>query len=193
MSAQSSGQLDSVVKIIVDPAYDRATGASDAALLVLSKPIVAPTIGLATGADQALVAPGARASIAGWGETSAGSGGGSSILPSASTEVQASPVCTHHYPDYNASVDVCTVHAPKSDTGTCRGDSGGPLVATTAGGGAVQIGVISAGPADCNPVAADLFTAVAPLANWANGAIRAVAPAARAARCRRTHRAGCRS
>jgi len=175
VTAASSGQLSSVSKIIVDPAYSAATASSDAALLVLSKPISAPTVVLATSADLALNRPGTGTLIAGWGKTSGSSGSGSALLQWASTAVQSPDYCSQYYAHYDASVHLCTVNPPTYSTATCAGDSGGPLIAREANGAPVEIGLTSTGPSDCNTTTADLFTAVAPLSDWVHGVIRAAA------------------
>jgi hypothetical protein len=172
-------QVGHVSKVIVDPAYDPASATSDAALLVLFTPTTAPSLRLATTADDNLEQAGTGAVIAGWGAMYAGA----SLeygLEWASTVVQSSAYCGQFQFSnffYNPLLHLCSVNAPSYDTATCYGDSGGPLVTTDSTGRAVELGVTSVGPADCNTVSADYFTAVAPLSSWANNWISALAPA----------------
>jgi secreted trypsin-like serine protease len=166
-----------VSRVIVDPAYNPAAITSDAALLVLSTPTTAPAIRLASSADQYLEQAGTGAVIAGWGATYAG-GPPMYVLQWAPTVVQSSAYCAQ-FSDldfaFNPAVHLCAVDYPYY-TGTCFGDSGGPLLASDAAGNPVEIGVTSVGPADCNTVTADYFTAVRPLSAWASSWISAVAP-----------------
>lgn len=170
-------QVRPVSKVIVNPAYNRATGAFDAALLALPTPTTAPAIRLGGSADRYLEQPGTGALVVGWGDTYAGSGP-QAVLRWAPTVVQRSAYCGQFHSFglvYNPSIQLCAVNAPTYDTGTCNGDSGGPLVTADSKGYAVEFGVTSMGPADCNTVSADYFTAVPPLSSWANSWINAVA------------------
>ena len=102
------------------------------------------------------------------------------VLQWATTVVQSSTYCAQPFFSnftFNPAVHLCAVDYPYDDTGTCSGDSGGPLLAADAAGRPVEIGVTSVGPANCNTVTADYFTAVLPLSSWANSWINAVAPA----------------
>ncbi len=168
-------QVSDVSQIIVDPLYHPLTATSDAALLVLSTPTTAPSIGLATAADQSLEQPGTNAIIAGWGETYPGSAP-TQTLEWASTVVQNPAYCSifNFAPfTYNPALKLCSVNPP--NTGTCNGDSGGPLLASNASNQPVEIGLTSYGPSDCNTVSADFFTTVAPLSSWVGKEIQAVA------------------
>ena len=172
-------RVSGVSRVIVDPAYNPAAKTSDAALLVLSAPTTAPAIRLAGSGDQSLEQAGRRAVIAGWGATY---GGGPLVyaLQWASTVVQSSAYCAQPFFSnftFNPAVHLCAIDYPYGDTGTCSGDSGGPLLVNDAAGQPVEIGVTSVGPANCNTVTADYFTAVLPLSSWARGWITALAPA----------------
>jgi V8-like Glu-specific endopeptidase len=163
-----------VSQVIVNPAYDPATDAYDAALLVLSTPTTAPAISLATSTDAYLEQAGTEAFIAGWGATYDG-GPFQTYLQWAPTVVQDSGYCAQLNPYFDAS-RLCTVDPPSFLTGTCNGDSGGPLAAYGPTGQLVEIGITTEGPTDCDTSTADYFAATIPLEAWAAGWIQAVAP-----------------
>lgn len=167
--------VSGVSQVIVEPGYPAGGGPYDAALLVLSAPIAAPPLRLATPSDLALEQPGMPAFIAGWGETYAGSGP-MLDLAWASTVVQGPGYCGLQSPVYVAGYELCVVNPPTYDTGTCHGDSGGPLVVADGAGQPVEIGVTSFGPVDCNTASADFFTRVDSFSSWAKSSIAAVAP-----------------
>jgi hypothetical protein len=170
-------EVSEVSKVIVDPAYDPTTNDFDAALLVLSTPIAAPTIRLAGSADLALERGGTNAAVAGWGETYAGSDP-PAALRWADTVVQPPAYCDQFSAPYAPGFQLCTVDYPFDDAGTCNGDSGGPLLADDSAGRLVEIGITSYGPADCNTYSANYFTAVPLISSWAGSQINAANPAA---------------
>ena len=167
--------VSGVSRVIVDPAYNPTTHLSDAALVVLSSPTTAPSVGLASSANLGLETAGTGAVISGWGETFQGSGVAAD-LQWAETVVQSSAYCGQFDSAYDAAFQICAVDFPFDDTATCNGDSGGPLLAVGPDDQAVQIGITDFGPADCDTVSADYFTAVEPLATWARAQIEAAAP-----------------
>jgi hypothetical protein len=174
----ASRHVSGVSQVIVDPSYNIAAKTSDAALLILSTPTTAPAVRLATSADQDLAQPGTVAVIAGWGATYAG-GLFQYLLQWAATVVQGPAYCGQFQFanfTYNPLLHLCAVDYPYDDTAACNGDSGGPMLTGDASGNAVEIGVTSVGPTDCNTVTADYFTAVVQLSSWVNGWISAVAP-----------------
>lgn len=170
----SQRQLSTVSRVIVNPAYDPATDTSDAALLVLSTPTTAPTIPLASSADESLYDGGTGAVIAGWGETYDG-GPPVEYLQWAQTVVQNPGYCSQFNPDFDSHSQLCAVN-PDLSTGTCNGDSGGPIAAFDTAGQLVEIGLTTEGPVDCNTNTADYFAATLPISAWAQAWIQAVAP-----------------
>jgi hypothetical protein len=167
-------QVSGVSSVIVNPNYDPTTHNYDAALLVLTTQTTAPSIALAGAADVNLEQAGTGAAIAGWGETYAGSPP-PYVLQWAETVVQRRSYCNQFAPGYASTLQLCAVDYPYDDTATCFGDSGGPLIGAQAGK-AVEIGITSTVPGDCNTVSADFFTAVVPISSWATAQIQAVAP-----------------
>ncbi len=174
----SSAVRSSVSKIVVDPSYDPTAVTSDVALLVLSQPISAPTIRIATSSDMTSEQPGTPAAITGWGLTSI-STPEPTVLQWAPTVVQSPDYCdAHDYGDgiFVPDLQLCTADTPALDTAFCSGDSGGPLIATDAGGKPVEIGIISQGSSGCDPRLEDFSTRAIAISPWALGVIRAVAP-----------------
>jgi hypothetical protein len=169
-------QLNSVSRLIVDPAYDPVTHDSDVALLVLSQPTTAPSIALASSADSGLTVPGTAAAITGWGMTYQGSAI-PDVLQWATTVVQSPAYCGQFSTVYDSSSQLCAVDYPNDDDGTCNGDSGGPLLAATSTEQLYEIGVVSYGPANCNTVSADYFTSMSAVQPWIASEVSAVAPA----------------
>lgn len=168
-------QISPVSEVIVNAAYDPTTDASDAALLVLSKPTTAPAIPLATPADEYLDQAGTEAYIAGWGATYYDDPTIPTYLQWAPTVLQSPGYCPQFNPYFDAS-RLCTVDPPSFLTGTCNGDSGGPLAAYGPTGQLVEIGITTQGPTDCNTGTADYFAATIPLDSWVAGWIQAAAP-----------------
>ena len=169
-------QISDVSQVLVDPNFDVVTLDNDAALLVLSASVSAPTIPL-WGSGE--LAAGTGGWIAGWGETYYGDSSLQTLLQWAPTVVQNTAYCSQeagaNYA-YDSSTELCTVNPPTYSTGTCHGDSGGPLLADDADDTAIEIGITSVGPADCNTTSADYFTALLPAEPWVESEISAVAP-----------------
>lgn len=163
--------LSAVSQVVVDPAYNPATRDADAALLVLSRPISAPSVALLTG--EAFPA-GTAAAIAGWGLTSS-NGAIPDVLQWASTVLQSPTYCSDIYSGYDSTLQLCAVDTPSNETATCNGDSGGPLL-TSYNNQLVEIGITSYGPTDCDAVSADYFTAIQPQSSWIDSEIAAVQP-----------------
>jgi trypsin len=168
-------QLSPVSRVIVNPGYDPASDTYDAALLVLSTPTTAPTIPLASSADESLYDGGTGAVIAGWGETYDG-GAPVEYLQWAPTVVQNPGYCSQFNPYFDSYAQLCAVNPPDFSTGTCNGDSGGPIAAYDTADQLVEIGLTTEGPVDCNTDTADYFAATLPLSTWAASWIQAVAP-----------------
>lgn len=167
--------ISDVSQVRPAPGYDPRGPKHDAGLLVLSKPVNHPAVSLWQSGN---INAGTPAQIAGWGETSFGSG-----LPKrlrwASTAVQSASYCTHAAGAnfmFDPASMLCAVDAPSDHTGTCSGDSGGPLLVTASGGTVMEVGVTSVGPANCGTHRADYFTAVRPIYPWVSGQIKAFAP-----------------
>jgi secreted trypsin-like serine protease len=168
--------VSDVSQVIPAPAFNPRTDASDAALLVLSAPVAAPTVQLATPADANLQRDGGGAVVAGWGERFSGSGP-SQQLEWASATIQSTKYCGQFgfgRLAFHPGIQLCTVNFPHGDTGICRGDSGGPLLAAGPAGQPVEVGISVLAPYDCDTVLSDVYTSVAPVAGWIQNELQAV-------------------
>ena len=117
---------------------------NDVAVLVLAEASSIAPVAYARPADAAFFAPGAIATIAGWGATSEG-GSGSDRLLKASVSVMTDGRCADVYgPEYNGASMVCAGD-PQGGTDTCQGDSGGPLTVAGPGGAPLLAGATSFG------------------------------------------------
>ncbi|MDX3527832.1 MULTISPECIES: S1 family serine peptidase [Streptomyces] len=141
LSNKKQGHLRNVRTITLHPRYN---GDYDVAFLELDKPVygIAP-VNLPTPGTDALIRPGAKATVAGWGNTD-------NELPNHPDRLRAVDVpivshieCKASYPSYDKKVHVCAGVEGKD---SCQGDSGGPLFRTLKGRkGVYQIGVVSYG------------------------------------------------
>ncbi|MFJ1598412.1 S1 family peptidase [Streptomyces sp. NPDC088261] len=128
----ADGQEIAVRSVLVDPAYDPATNASDLAVLTLADALPASyVIPTAEPGDEA-AAPGTPAAVYGWGDTT-GQGRYAYGLRSAPVTVLPDAACERAYPGgpggrYEASTMLCAGDTAGGHD-ACQGDSGGPLVA----------------------------------------------------------------
>lgn len=176
-------QLSKVRRAIVYPGFNRFKLHGDAALLELATPTTMPPIALAEPSDVALLGAGLPTYIAGWGQRGGlGPSKQTLVLRKARTFVQRRLYCRNHsrlyYPFFNFSFQLCTITAPKLNSGTCHGDSGGPALAFRADGTPVQIGITSLGPANCDTRLPDVYTRADLVAPWVSEWVAASAPPA---------------
>ena len=174
---KTSGVNSAVAKAIPYPGWE--LGNHDAAVLVLSRPVAAPAIRLATSpADEKLLAIGAEAFEAGWGKTSFYGGEYPADLMWTNTKTYAVGLTVEGHEEVCAPTTICTSNGGK---GVCPGDSGGPLWAET-GGGPVEIGLASfdlepegGGESTCNRTGSTRVDEIEP---WIEEQISAHAPRA---------------
>lgn len=146
MSESTSGERIQAMRILVNPHYgDRG---DDVALVELERAPADPQpVKLAGPAESGLWAPGAMATILGWGATQE-DGSASDVLLEARVPVVADDSCGRAYADpswgFDADIMVCAGY-PEGGTDTCQGDSGGPLAVQAADGSWRQVGVTSFG------------------------------------------------
>ncbi|WP_338895698.1 serine protease [Streptomyces sp. TG1A-60] len=128
----AEGQEIPVSGTWVNPEYDAYTKAGDFAVVTLASPLPADSVIGWAGAGDAVYAPGTRAGVYGWGDTS-GAGDYAQILRAAPVKVLADAVCERAYPGSAAGryLPGSMVCAGEQTGGrdACQGDSGGPLVA----------------------------------------------------------------
>jgi secreted trypsin-like serine protease len=170
-------QASRVFAVIVYDGFHRRRADGDAALLVLSTPVAAPPIRLATSSDRGDLKAGSTALIAGWGKTDYKQQRPTEELRWANTVVQRASWCNRSARPFRAEDELCTIDPPSYQTGPCLGDSGGPLLARDAARGEfVQIGITSHGYGRCSTRLPSIFTRVDPIASWIQGWIDAYQP-----------------
>jgi secreted trypsin-like serine protease len=156
-----------VLGVIVYPGFARRLDQGDAALLVLSSPVVAPPISLATASQMKRLKAGLQATMAGWGLTSFTQRLPTETLQSADTVVQGRRWCALNAPPFSAKGEICGIAPPSYATGACSGDSGGPLLAQLPGGGGpIQIGIAVHVYGQCSTRRPSVFVKVSAIASW---------------------------
>jgi transmembrane serine protease 9 len=187
-----SGEAIAVKRILVHPQYaspdSEASASYDVALLELARPSTTGTpIPIVAPAQKALWAPGADATVTGWGGIFYPGIGGVNTTESQLQEVAVPMVsdeeCGRYFYRDDALVGkfdpetmVCAGQ-PYGITDSCSGDSGGPLVVSD-GTSLVQVGVVSWGFGCGYPLNYGVYSRIgeAPLSDW----IAAQLPAAAA-------------
>lgn len=172
-------RISRVAQVLVDPGYDPQRTLNDTALLVLSAPVTAPTVAIATAADAALVAPGAQLSVAGWGLTEFEPPTSPNLMREAQLVVQDTSFCKRKLLpflfSYSPASQFCVKTASSPGAGLCNGDSGGPGVAQRPDGSLVQVGVISLkGSLECSPDSPQVLARVDRASAWISAWIAAV-------------------
>ena len=161
-----------VLGVIVYPGFARKLDQGDAALLVLSSPVSAPPIALASASEMNRLKAGLEATMAGWGLTSFAQRLPTETLQSADTVVQGRRWCVANAPPFSAKGEICGIAPPGYATGVCSGDSGGPLLARPpggnggGGGGAIQIGIAVHVYGQCSTHRPSVFVKVSAIAAW---------------------------
>lgn len=159
--------VSTVLGVIVYPGFARRVDDGDAALLVLSTPVTAPPITLATSSYMAHLQAGSPAVMAGWGLTSYEQRLPTETLRSASTVVQGRRWCAGNAPPFYAKSEICAIAPPSYATGACSGDSGGPLLAQLSAGGApLQIGIAVHVYGRCSTRRPSVFVSIASISVW---------------------------
>jgi secreted trypsin-like serine protease len=167
--------ISDVSSVKVNPNYDPHGPKHDAGLLILSAPVSHAAVALW---QSGPINAGTAAQIAGWGETSVGSGP-PKRLRWGSSVVQSTSYCGHISAGnftYDPASMLCAQDTPSNRSATCSGDSGGPLLVKQSGGTVLEVGVTSVGPGNCSTHRPDYFTAVRPIYPWISSQIKAFAP-----------------
>ncbi|MCB5167739.1 serine protease [Streptomyces bambusae] len=141
LSKKGQGQLRNVLSIVSHPRY-KQNEAYDLALIELAKPVtnIAP-VKLPTAGTDALLRPGAKATVIGWGNTDTEITRYPDRLRGVKVPLLSHPECKATYRGYDKTVNVCAGVEGKD---SCQGDSGGPLFRKVAGR-TYQIGIVSYG------------------------------------------------
>jgi secreted trypsin-like serine protease len=171
-------QVSKVEQVLAYPGFDPTQLHGDAGLLILTAPVTAPPIALATAADAALYEPGGQLTVAGWGIDNRTTGHAPNQLQAATVPIEEASRCKEgtrrFYPFFDPSRQVCALDAPHFHITTCQGDSGGPAIATRPDGPPVEIGVTSLGDGTCNPASPAVFTRTDQISSWVQSWIDAV-------------------
>lgn len=170
-----------VSQVLVYPGFDPALLHGDAGLLILSSPVAAKPIELATKAEGSLYAAGKKLKVAGWGIDRIDANDHahipnqlqSAVLPIVSAERCRDGV-SRFYSFYDAGRQLCTLDAPQFKVSPCNGDSGGPAIATLSDGTAVEVGIVSMGEFTCSPSSPAVYTRVDQISTWVHRWIDAV-------------------
>jgi Trypsin len=163
--------ISRVSQVLVFPEYVPSRSLNDAALLVLTAPVTAPALSLATPADEALSAPGVPIEIAGWGLVDVDPPQLPAVLREGRSVVQSAAYCQRRLrraiPVYASRSQICVQSQPGSGVGLCDGDSGGPGIARRPDGTPVQIGIVSLkGSFDCSPAVPQVLARVDHVSPW---------------------------
>jgi secreted trypsin-like serine protease len=142
LSQKNQGQLRNVSDIVVHPRYTAGQYNYDVAFLTLDKPVtgIAP-VHLPTVGTDALIRPGAEATVIGWGNTDTEIPSFPDRLRAVDVPIVSHVECTATYPEYDKKVNVCAGVEGKD---SCQGDSGGPMFRKLEGR-VYQIGIVSYG------------------------------------------------
>lgn len=142
LSDKRQGQLRDVQQIVVHPRYLKGNAAYDMALVLLKKPVtgILP-VKLPTAGTDALLRPGAQATVIGWGNTDTELPSFPDRLRGVQVPLLSHAECTATYSEYDKGVNICAGVEAKD---SCQGDSGGPLFRKVSGR-TYQIGVVSYG------------------------------------------------
>ncbi|HEX4305136.1 MAG TPA: serine protease [Solirubrobacterales bacterium] len=163
-------QISKVERVLAYPSFNPTELHGDAGLLILTAPVSAPPVALATGEDASLYEPGDVLTVAGWGIDDRKTEHAPNQLQSAAVPIEEASRCKNgtkrFYPFFDPERQVCTLDAPHFHITTCHGDSGGPAIATRPDGTPVELGVTSLGDGTCNPSSPAVFTRVDQISSW---------------------------
>jgi secreted trypsin-like serine protease len=158
--------VSTVLGVIVYPGLARRVDDGDAALLVLSNPVAAPPLVLATRSDARHLRGGSPAVMAGWGITSYEQRLPTERLRLANTVVQGRNWCKVNARPFYARNEICAISPPSYATGACAGDSGGPLLAQLPTGQQVQIGIAVHVYGRCSTRRPSVYVSAAAISSW---------------------------
>ncbi|MER5732215.1 serine protease [Streptomyces sp. NPDC002138] len=161
LTAVDQGREIAVRGARVNPAYDPVTNAGDLAVLELRESVPARSVLPMAATGHAGYAPGADATVYGWGDTS-GFGDYADTLHAVGVTVLADENCRRAYPgdadgQYQEASMVCA-GVREGGKDACQGDSGGPLVAQGR-----LIGLVSWGRGCGRADSPGVYTRIAPL------------------------------
>lgn len=165
--------ISAVAQVVVDPRFQPSTIENDAGLLILTKPVKAPGLPLASPPAGDLLEARTPVSMAGWGVTDPPRIAPAAAFHVGNGEVVARARCERA--GFTASVQLCVNGRPGFQNIACYGDSGGPAIARAADGTRVEIGIFSLVSSPlCNPHGPAVYTRVDRVSGWVGRWIAAV-------------------
>lgn len=163
LSEKRQGQLRNVTGIVPHPRYVKGDENYDLALLELAKPVTGiAAVTLPTKGTDALLRPGAKATVIGWGNTDTELPNYPDRLLGVKVPLLAHAECKATYPGYDKAVNICAGVEGKD---SCQGDSGGPLFRKVAGR-TYQIGIVSYGEGCGEQGAPGVYTSTSSARLW---------------------------
>jgi secreted trypsin-like serine protease len=151
--------------ILVHPRYTKGDKAYDMAFIELAKPVTGivpikqPTVG-----TDALIRPGAKATVTGWGNTDTELPHFPDRLREVKVPIVSHDECKVSYDTYNAKVNFCAGVEGKD---SCQGDSGGPIFRKVPGRQQpIQIGIVSYGDGCAAQGAPGVYTSTSSAKLW---------------------------
>ncbi len=162
---RSAGQIRTVAQAITFPGYVTSERGKDVMLLRLNAPLDlsgpnAKAIPVATESDAASFAPGAVATVSGWG-TLTSDGASPNQLQRVDVDISTAAQVRAAYGTLTAD----QLGAARAGKDSCQGDSGGPLTVRI-GGVAKLVGVVSWGEGCALPNTPGMYSRVASFATW---------------------------
>lgn len=163
----SGGEVIRAASITMHPDYDRNRTTSDLAVIRLQRASTLGTAGRVIRETQTgLWAPGDLAWVTGWGATSEG-GAGSTTLLEAKVPIVSDATCQRAYGTSLAPKHhVCAGYVGEGGTDTCQGDSGGPMMVPNTRGQLFIMGLTSWGNGCARPRYPGVYTEVATYLDW---------------------------
>lgn len=163
LSAKKQGQLRGVKSIVAHPRYVKGQQAYDLAVIELAKPVtgIAP-VKMPTPGTDALLRPGAEATVIGWGNTDTEVPAFPDRLLGVQVPLLSHAECKATYGDYDKAVNICAGVEGKD---SCQGDSGGPLFRKVSGR-TYQIGIVSYGDGCGEQGAPGVYTSTSSAKLW---------------------------
>ncbi|MCX4665213.1 serine protease [Streptomyces sp. NBC_01381] len=167
LSSAGQGQVRNAAQggVVVHPRYLKGQEAYDVAFIQLSKPVkgISP-IALPTQGTDALIRPGQKATVAGWGNTDTELPNTPDRLREVKVPILSHAECKTSYGEYDSKVNFCAGVETKD---SCQGDSGGPIFRHVPGRRApIQVGVVSYGEGCGAQGAPGVYTSVSSSKLW---------------------------
>lgn len=166
------GQTRPVAQIITHPSYTgNAPAGGDIALVRLSSPLSlggqAQPVDIVTGADASagVTASGTLATVSGWGSTSEG-GRGTSSLRAVSVPIVSNQRASQLYRFNLPASTLAAGLVGRGGKDACQGDSGGPLVVSDGSGRTLLAGVVSWGAGCARADSPGIYTRVSSYQSW---------------------------